>query len=76
LYEADHVVLLQFELVGGQQEYHVVAVACGEPGQAHLAEGSFGEFFFIANSQWNLVNENGELAAEKLQKPQILKLKL
>ncbi len=35
-----------------------------------------GEFYFIANSQWNLVNEKGELENEKLQNPQILKLKL
>ncbi len=34
------------------------------------------EFYFIANSQWNLFNEKGELNNEKLQMPQILKLKL
>jgi len=35
------------------------------------------EFFFIANSQWPLVDEKGKLAAEdKLQAPLILKMKL
>jgi WD40 repeat protein len=34
------------------------------------------EFYFIANSQWNLINEKGEFKAQKLQKPQILKLGL
>jgi hypothetical protein len=34
-------------------------------------------FFFIANSQWPLVDENGELAAEdKLRDPVVLKIKL
>jgi len=35
------------------------------------------DFFFIANSQWPLVDENGKLAPDdKLQDPVILKLKL
>lgn len=35
------------------------------------------EFFFIANSQWPLVDENGKLAPDdKLQDPLILKMKL
>ena len=34
-------------------------------------------FFFIANSQWPLVDENGKLAADdKLQDPVVLKMKL
>jgi hypothetical protein len=34
-------------------------------------------FYFIANSQWPLVDENGKLAAEdKLQEPVVLKIKL
>lgn len=34
-------------------------------------------FFFIANSQWPLVDENGKLAAEdKLQDPVVLRMKL
>ena len=34
-------------------------------------------FFFIANSQWPLVDDNGKLAAEdKLQDPVVLKIKL
>ena len=34
-------------------------------------------FFFIANSQWPLVDENGKLAAEdKLHDPVVLKMKL
>lgn len=34
-------------------------------------------FYFIANSQWPLVDENGKLAAEdKLQYPTVLKMKL
>jgi hypothetical protein len=34
------------------------------------------EFFFIANSQWPLVDENGKLAEDKLQDPLILKIQL
>src|SRR5262249_13015378 len=35
------------------------------------------EFFFIANSQWPLVDENGKLAPDdKLQDPLVLKIKL
>ena len=35
------------------------------------------EFFFVANSQWPLVDENGKLAPDdKLQDPLILKMKL
>ncbi len=34
------------------------------------------DFYFIANSQWNNVNEKGELAVEKLREPLILRLKL
>jgi len=35
------------------------------------------EFFFIANSQWPLVDEKGKLAPDdKLQKPLVLKMKL
>ena len=34
-------------------------------------------FYFIANSQWALVDENGKLAADdKLQDPVVLKIKL
>ena len=34
-------------------------------------------FYFIANSQWPLIDENGKLAAEdKLQDPVVLKIKL
>ncbi|MEZ5344755.1 MAG: hypothetical protein R2681_04275 [Pyrinomonadaceae bacterium] len=33
-------------------------------------------FHFVANSQWSLVNNKGELAEEKLQEPVILNLKL
>ncbi len=36
-----------------------------------------GKFYFIANSQWPLVDENGELAAEdKLRDPVVLKMNL
>lgn len=34
------------------------------------------EFYFVANSQWPLVNEKAELQTEKLREPVILKLKL
>jgi hypothetical protein len=34
------------------------------------------DFYFIANSQWNLVDENGKLAENKLKEPVILRLKL
>lgn len=34
------------------------------------------EFYFNANSQWELVNNKGELAKDKLKEPVILKLKL
>jgi hypothetical protein len=34
------------------------------------------ELFYIANSQWELVNEKAELQSEKLKNPVILKLKL
>lgn len=34
------------------------------------------DFYFIANSQWNLINENGKLAEDKLKEPVILRLKL
>ena len=35
------------------------------------------EFFFIANSQWPLVDEKGKLAPDdKLQEPLVLKMKL
>ena len=34
------------------------------------------DFYFIANSQWNLVDENGKLTGDKLKKPVILRLKL
>lgn len=34
------------------------------------------EFFYIANSQWELVNDKAELQTEKLRNPVILKLKL
>lgn len=34
------------------------------------------EFYFIANSQWPLVNEKAELQTEKLREPVILKLTL
>jgi hypothetical protein len=34
------------------------------------------EFFFIANSQWPLVDETGKLSEDKLQDPLILKIKL
>lgn len=34
------------------------------------------DFYFIANSQWNLVDENGKLAEDKLKEPVILRLKL
>ena len=34
-------------------------------------------FYFIANSQWPLVDENGKLAADdKLQDPVVLKINL
>lgn len=34
------------------------------------------DFYFIANSQWNLVDESGKLAEDKLKEPVILRLKL
>lgn len=34
------------------------------------------ELFFVANSQWSLVNEKAELQIEKLKNPVVLKLKL
>ncbi len=34
------------------------------------------ELYFVANSQWNNVNEKAELAAEKLRSPVVLKLRL
>lgn len=34
------------------------------------------ELYFVANSQWNNVNEKAELATEKLRAPVVLKLKL
>lgn len=34
------------------------------------------DFYYIANSQWNLTNENGKLAEDKLKEPVILRLKL
>lgn len=34
------------------------------------------DFYFIANSQWNFVDENGKLAADKLKETVILRLKL
>jgi sugar lactone lactonase YvrE len=34
------------------------------------------DFYFVANSQWPLVNEKAELQTEKLREPVILKLKL
>ncbi len=33
-------------------------------------------FYYIANSQWALTNENGKLAEDKLKEPVILRLKL
>ena len=33
-------------------------------------------FYFIANSQWPLVDENAKLAEDKLQEPVVLKIKL
>jgi sugar lactone lactonase YvrE len=33
-------------------------------------------FYFIANSQWPLVDDNGKLAEDKLQEPAVLKIKL
>jgi hypothetical protein len=45
-----------------------------EPTLGVLAEDTF---FFIANSQWPLVDDNGKLAADdKLQDPLVLKMKL
>jgi hypothetical protein len=34
------------------------------------------DFYYIANSQWALTNENGTLAEDKLKEPVILRLKL
>ena len=34
------------------------------------------DFYYIANSQWNLTNERGTLAEDKLKEPVILRLKL
>jgi WD40 repeat protein len=34
------------------------------------------DFYFVANSQWELVNNKGELSKEKLKEPIILNLKL
>lgn len=34
------------------------------------------DFYFVANSQWNLTNENGKLTEDKLKEPVILRLKL
>lgn len=34
------------------------------------------DFYYIANSQWALANENGTLAEDKLKEPVILRLKL
>lgn len=34
------------------------------------------EFYFNANSQWELVNDKGELAKDKLKEPVVLKVKL
>lgn len=34
------------------------------------------DFFYIANSQWALTNDDGTLAADKLKEPVILRLKL
>ena len=34
------------------------------------------DFYYIANSQWALVNEDGKLAEDKLKEPVILRLKL
>ena len=34
------------------------------------------DFYYIANSQWNLTNENGALTEDKLKEPVILRLKL
>ena len=52
-----------------------------EANQADFNEPTLGviagsDFYFIANSQWNLTNENGTLAADKLKEPVILRLKL
>lgn len=35
-----------------------------------------GDFYFIANSQWNLFDDSGKLAEDKLKEPVILRLKL
>ena len=59
----------------------VTAATVLEANHADFLEPTLGvisgdDFYFVANSQWPLVNEKAELQIEKLREPVILKLKL
>ena len=59
-------VYLNFQLVRGQQEHHVVAVAGGEPGQAQVTEGGFRIFLLVADFDWPKFDRHQDLGKVKV----------
>lgn len=69
--------VVSFQLSGD----NIIAFKTLEANHADFLEPTTGtiigdEFYFIANSQWPLVNEKAELATDKLRDPVVLKLDL